>query len=203
MAGKSNGVDVTEWARAPPKKLPLGERILRSIYDPDDNTFLGRTPKRWGIMVVFYAIFYAVLAAMFSLCMGGLFMCLPDDRPLYLMEKSLIGGNPGVTSRPLARDEVVVRYSLDNATGYDTYVEELTTFMKQYENDTRYNSKSECSVQDNFGYPTQPCFFIKINKIYGWEPQLYDADDADLPADLLNYVAQLPDKQVLERSSLS
>lgn len=47
MASKSNGVEV-DWARAPPPNVPFSERFLKAIYDPDEKTLLGRTPKRWG-----------------------------------------------------------------------------------------------------------------------------------------------------------
>lgn len=47
MASKTNGVE-SEWARAPPAPRPLGERILRILYNPDEKTFLGRTLRRWG-----------------------------------------------------------------------------------------------------------------------------------------------------------
>ncbi|VVD05602.1 unnamed protein product [Leptidea sinapis] len=43
---KSNGVD-TDWARSPPPAGPLWMRICKAIYDPEEKSFLGRTPKRW------------------------------------------------------------------------------------------------------------------------------------------------------------
>lgn len=57
MAGKSNGVDTTNWARAPPTSGPLWVRICKAIYDPEDKSFLGRTPKRWGELKLLKPVF--------------------------------------------------------------------------------------------------------------------------------------------------
>ncbi|CAG5048124.1 unnamed protein product [Parnassius apollo] len=190
MASKSNGLEETDWARAPPPSGPIGGRIARIFYNPDDGSILGRTPKRWGIALVFYTVFYAVLALMFSLCMGGLFLTLDENKPSYILESSLIGANPGVAFRPRPVDGVLLRVS-DNGT--NTYVTELRQFLTPYENETWFTTKSGCSVEDNYGFPHSPCFFIKLNKIYGWTPEYYDVSElpSDMPSDLVEYITGL------------
>lgn len=40
---------------------------------------------------------------------------------------------------------------------------------------------SFCTLDQNFGYEAgKPCIIVKLNKIYGWSPQLY-ANADDLP----------------------
>ncbi|CAH0726364.1 unnamed protein product, partial [Brenthis ino] len=191
MANKSNGVE-SEWARAPPPNAPFVERCLRAIYDPDEKTLLGRTPKRWGIIITFYLVFYAVLAALFAICMAGLFSVLKDDKPLYILEKSLIGVNPGVACRPQPLDGFI-HYNIENSTAFETYVEELRQFIEPYQNESWYTSRKECTSEDNFGYPMTPCFFIKLNKIYGWKPDYYTDLPSDMPLELTEHIVSHPE----------
>ncbi|XP_045485818.1 sodium/potassium-transporting ATPase subunit beta-1-like [Pieris rapae] len=193
MAGKSNGVDASDWARTPPTSGPLWERVCKAIYNPEDKSFLGRTPKRWGIALVFYLIFYAVLAAMFAACMGVLLMLIDEKRPMYTLESSLIGANPGVASRPSVDGSFLLDNS--NTSSYDSYVDELKDFFSDYSTEEWYLSKKGCKEDDSFGYPTSPCFFIKLNRIYGWKPQYYDAKSlpTDMPHHLSEYISSLPD----------
>lgn len=58
-----------------------------------------------GQLFIFYAIFYAVLAAMFAICMQGLFRTLSDSEPKWQLDKSLIGTNPGLGYRPQSETE--------------------------------------------------------------------------------------------------
>ncbi|XP_047987158.1 sodium/potassium-transporting ATPase subunit beta-1-like [Leguminivora glycinivorella] len=183
MAGKSNGTDVghlAEWVRAPPPTGPLLQRIGKAIYNPEERSFLGRTPKRWGIVITFYLVFYAVLALMFAICMGGLLLSLKKDGPTYTLDQSLIGTNPGVTARPLP-DTGELKIDRSNANSTDVYIDQLNHFFEPYVTDPLYGH-AECVPADNFGYPDTPCFFLKLNRIIDWEPHYYD-DAASLPED--------------------
>ncbi|XP_045459232.1 sodium/potassium-transporting ATPase subunit beta-1-like [Melitaea cinxia] len=149
--------------------------------------------KSTTIAITFYLVFYAVLALMFAICMGGLFYILDYRKPTYILDSSLIGANPGVSSRPQPLDGVV-NYSVDNSTAYDTYAQEIQQFIDAYANETWFNSRNECTSEDNFGYPDSPCFFIKLNKIYGWKPEMYDSDfPKDMSSDLIEYINSLQD----------
>ncbi|XP_045761498.1 sodium/potassium-transporting ATPase subunit beta-1-like [Maniola jurtina] len=183
---KSNGLE-SSWARAPPPSRPFCERALRAIYDPEDKTFLGRTPKRWGIVFAFYAVFYAVLALMFALCMAGLFSVIDDKKPTFILESSLIGANPGVASRPRA-----ILLNTQNSS-FQSYIDELEEFLKPFENETWVSSKEKCTKEDNYGFPESPCIFVKLNKIYGWKPDFFSASElpADMTEDLKEYINDL------------
>lgn len=47
MANKVNGVE--EWIRAPPPPGTCFSRFVNAIYNHEERSFLGRTPKRWGM----------------------------------------------------------------------------------------------------------------------------------------------------------
>jgi len=52
--------------------------------------------------MLFYTIFYIVLAALFTICMQGLLSTVNDDEPKWKLHDSLIGTNPGLGFRPLS-----------------------------------------------------------------------------------------------------
>jgi len=42
-----------------------------------------------------------------------------------------------------------------------------------------------CTTENKYGYAQgKPCIFLKLNKIYNWEPQVYDAPIPTMPDDL-------------------
>jgi sodium/potassium-transporting ATPase subunit beta len=53
-----------------------------------------------GKIITFYTIFYIVLAALFTICMAGLYYTLEDEKPKYLLTDSLITSNPGISFTP-------------------------------------------------------------------------------------------------------
>ncbi|XP_052756769.1 sodium/potassium-transporting ATPase subunit beta-1-like [Galleria mellonella] len=172
-----------EWIRAPPPSGPLWQRCAKIVYDPAEGSFLGRTPKRWGIVVTFYLVFYAVLAVLFAVCMGGLFLSLDPNKPTYTLSSSLIGANPGLTYRPLPWKGTILQYSTDKENSTDMYIRELEEIMEMYSHETWRATVTECTSDDSFGLPYSPCIFIKLNKIFDWVPEYYD-DASNLPADM-------------------
>lgn len=57
-----------------------------------------------------------------------------------------------------------------------------------------------CSPQNSYGFNnSQPCIFLKLNKIYGWEPQFYDNVNElpdDMPKELKDHIARKPVEEV-------
>ncbi|KAM8822171.1 LOW QUALITY PROTEIN: sodium/potassium-transporting ATPase subunit beta-3b, partial [Synchiropus picturatus] len=54
-----------------------------SIYNPRSREFLGRTATSWGLILLFYLLFYGFLAAMFLLTMWVMLQTLSDDVPRH------------------------------------------------------------------------------------------------------------------------
>ena len=67
------------------------------LVDPDEGTFLGRTPCSWLLIIIFYVVYYAALLSFFFSLLGVFFQTLPShgEGPKYTVEKSLIG-DPGM-----------------------------------------------------------------------------------------------------------
>jgi len=95
VAIKPPGWDRTGW-----------EAFGYFLYDPDNGTFLSRTPLSWLKITVFYTIYYSCLAAFWYTCLIIFFQTLPEETvgPKWQLKGSLIGENPGVGIRPLNRD---------------------------------------------------------------------------------------------------
>lgn len=57
-----------------------------------------------------------------------------------------------------------------------------------------------CSPKNSFGYNnSQPCIFLKLNKIYGWQPEFYDNPNElpeEMPQELKDYIGQKPAGEV-------
>ncbi|XP_053605307.1 sodium/potassium-transporting ATPase subunit beta-2-like [Plodia interpunctella] len=180
-----------DWARAPPPSGPVWETIAKVLYNPEDSSILGRTPKRWGIVLTFYLVFYAVLAAMFAACMGGLYYTLDPTKPSFTLHQSLIGINPGMSFRPSPLADVEIRPGAGNSTAI--YINELQQYLSKPLASWIPLDTKKCITEDNFGFPRSPCIFVKLNKIFDWVPEYYDASQLpeDMPDDLRKHIKGL------------
>lgn len=85
-----------------------------------------------GQILLFYTIFYIVLAALFAICMKGLLMTINDQSPKWILGESIIGTNPGLGFRPIS-DEVeqgsLIWYDASNQTQINYWTGILDRFM--------------------------------------------------------------------------
>ncbi|KAK9753044.1 Sodium / potassium ATPase beta chain [Popillia japonica] len=201
-----NGVQGFPYLKPPDKTFY--EKLSTALYDKSENTILGRTPKNWGQLLLFYTIFFSCLAALFAICMQGLFASLDDRTPTWVLHRSLIGTNPGMGFRPISNntDEgSLIWYNSKNATTIGKWVNLLNEFLHEYKIDNRHNRAvcdfehpppadkacevnmedfGDCSPDNDFGYNTSfPCVYLKLNRIYGWVPEYYN-DTKNLPPDM-------------------
>lgn len=207
-----------------PEKQTLGQMI----YSHKTGKFLGRTSKNWGQLLLFYFIFFSVLAAMFAVCMQALLSTLNLQYPKWQLEHSLIGTNPGLGFRPMPatiKEGAMIHYNAANKTAVKEWVERINEFLEPYRDQTLLpgGGKNQvicdftnppaqgnvcavdvarlgpCNIEEGYGYnKSAPCIFIKLNRIYGWVPDLYD-DVNDLPdsmpTDLVDHIKSLPEKE--------
>lgn len=206
-----------------PEKQTLGQ----IIYNKKSGKILGRTSKNWGQLLLFYAIFYAILAAMYAICMQGLLATLNEEYPRWQLDESLIGTNPGLGYRPMPgsfQEGAMIHYTAANKTQVKEWTDRLTDFLEPYRDHTQLpgGGKNQvicdfstppgkgqvcavevtrlgsCTAEGGFGFnKSAPCIFIKLNRIYGWVPELYD-DINDLPenmpTDLTDHIKSLPEQ---------
>ncbi|KAM8715491.1 hypothetical protein ACLKA7_002529 [Drosophila subpalustris] len=179
------------------------------LYDPQDGTILGRTPKSWGQLFVFYSIFYIILAILFSICMLAMLSTVNVDQPKWQLEESLIGTNPGLGVRPISEETErgsVIEFDKKKPAEIDYWTGLIYDYLKDYNStegrkmkhcdfNQTHNKQDVCFVDETqfgpctaankYGYNQgKPCVFLKLNKIYGWVPQVYDAATPNMPEDL-------------------
>lgn len=184
--------------------------IRLAIYNPETNTYFGRTPLNWSSIILFYTIFYIILAAMFAICMYGLLASVSKDRPTYTLESSIIGVNPGLGYRPYLPDVdksgSLIWYQASDPGNTQIWTHLLDEFLEDYSEaskrktgqnqvvcsfgqpapkgkvcDVPLDSFGPCSKEHGYSYnQSAPCVFIKLNRIFDWVPEVYD-DPNDLP----------------------
>ncbi|CAB3231533.1 unnamed protein product [Arctia plantaginis] len=194
------------------------------FHDQDTGAILGRTPERWCKLLIFYAIFYTCLLVLFGTCLLTFLQHFINPRvPRLQQEYSVIGTSPGLAFRPLPPDvrSTLIWYK---GTGYDSYrywEDQLIDFLSVYKMkgqtagtgqnifncnfnnypppgkvcDVDIRGLDPCTEENHFSFhKSSPCIFIKLNKIYGWYPDVYDnVQDLpyDMPDDLQYYIKNL------------
>ncbi|KAK5868114.1 hypothetical protein PBY51_009158 [Eleginops maclovinus] len=164
-----------------------------SIYNPRTGEFMGRTARSWGLILLFYFVFYAFLAGMFCLTMWVMLQTLDENTPTYQDRVA----SPGLVIRPHAAD---ISYNRSDPTNYKQYTQHLHNFLQNY-NDSVQERNDLCLVgeytdQDtepvkkvcqfkrsllrqcsglsdtSFGYAEgKPCIIIKMNRVIGLKPK--------------------------------
>ncbi|XP_058517343.1 sodium/potassium-transporting ATPase subunit beta-3 isoform X1 [Ochotona princeps] len=168
----------------------------RFIYNPTSGEFLGRTAKSWGLILLFYLVFYVFLAALFTFTMWVMLQTLNDEVPKYRDQIP----SPGLTVYPKPLSALEYTFSASDPESYREYVEDLKSFLKPYTLEEQKNL-TDCHiggvlfVQDgptytacqfpvslleacsglddpSFGYSQgNPCILVKMNRIIGLKPQ--------------------------------
>ena len=74
------------------------ESLKYFLHDPDQGTYLGRTPLSWLLITIFYIVFFACLMLFHFALLGVFFQTLPplSEGPRYTVDDSLIGSKPGM-----------------------------------------------------------------------------------------------------------
>jgi len=134
MGDKAQAPLMGATAIRPPERKGA-EAYTYILYDPKNGTILTRTPKSWGLIILFYCIYYSCLAAFWLACMK-IFLtiqiqdpsAIDNAKPTWTMDKSIIGVRPGIGMRPLQTYEEVDSgiFDLDLADVKDE-------MMKEYE----------------------------------------------------------------------
>ncbi|CRL00884.1 CLUMA_CG014135, isoform A [Clunio marinus] len=188
-----------------PEKKTLGQLI----YDREKGKILGRTLPNWGELLIFYTVFYISLAALFAICFKALMMTIPFHKPKWILDKSLIGTNPGLGFRPMSKDVVhgsLIWYDITEQKQVNYTHEKIRNNHKNCGFGSLPDSHQvcnlniedfdECSKSRSYGYNnSSPCIFLKLNRIYGWIPEYYnDINDlpSDMPEDLVEYIKSRP-----------
>lgn len=159
------------------------------IYNPSSGEFLGRTSKSWGLILLFYLVFYGFLAALFTFTMWAMLQTLNDEVPKYRDQIP----SPGLMVFPKPQTALEYTFSMSEPQTYKKFVDDLKDFLDHYSVEKQKNLTDcpdgalfrqsgpdyracqfpvsllqECSgVNDaDFGYSKgQPCVLVKMNRI--------------------------------------
>jgi len=184
------------------------------VYNPRDKTFFGRTGSSWGKIGVFYLVYYSCLAAFFAICLMIFFQTMETTRPKQTGMDSLIKGNPGMAFRPMPKvSSTLIKFKQGEPDTYRKYVDNIKILLHKYKKEyeefgedayqdcdagTRDedsdlpckvnldNLQAECNEGNQFGYDDgEPCVLMKLNKVFGWEPEMYTiGNDSNIPDEL-------------------
>ncbi|GLV41525.1 nervana 2 [Carabus blaptoides fortunei] len=222
-----NGVYEFPYMR-PESHLTNWEKFQLAVWNSSENKFLGRDAKSWGQILMFYSVFYVVLGALFAICVQGLFLTLDEEKPMWLLDESLIGTNPGLGFRPISNrteEGSLIWYDAKNSTSIQKWTELLDEYLELYLDSSKLEGSvrnqvicsfgnkpsaekacavevdkwGPCSPENGYGYnKSQPCFFLKLNRIYGWEADYYNDPKnlpTDMPQDLKEHIGNLTVEQ--------
>ncbi|XP_068013221.1 sodium/potassium-transporting ATPase subunit beta-2 isoform X2 [Melanerpes formicivorus] len=132
------------------------------LWDPRTRQFLGRTGTSWGLILLFYLVFYGFLAGLFALTMWVMLQSVDPHVPKY--QDRLL--TPGLMIRPRA-EGLDVTFNVSQSQTWLPYVQALHQFLEPY-NDSlqaarnapcvpgRYNEQPDDAV---LNYPKRACRF--------------------------------------------
>ncbi|XP_071030719.1 sodium/potassium-transporting ATPase subunit beta-2-like isoform X1 [Oncorhynchus clarkii lewisi] len=170
------------------------------IWNSRTREFCGRTGSSWGLILLFYLVFYIFLAGMFCLTMYVMLQTLDDYKPTW--QDRL--GTPGMMIRPRGQ-AMEISYNTTNTETWDMYIKTLDNFLSPYNNSLQAEKNEECTpdqyfiqadsgdVKNNpkrscqfnrtflekcsglddhtYGYQAgKPCIIIKLNRVIGMLP---------------------------------
>ncbi|CAO1378504.1 unnamed protein product [Diamesa serratosioi] len=188
-----------------PIKLGKWEGFKQFLWNGETSQFLGRTAGSWAKILLFYVLFYAVLAGFFAAMLAVFYQTLDENKPKWQLENGLIGNNPGLGFRPMPPESNVestlVWFAAADDKNTKYWTEEIDTFLTTYHHQDEDENKgnrvdcdfespppegkvcrvdvtmfSPCTTENRYNYPKgSPCVFLKLNKIFNWIPQYYNA----------------------------
>ncbi|XP_077355777.1 sodium/potassium-transporting ATPase subunit beta-2a isoform X2 [Festucalex cinctus] len=170
------------------------------FWNPRTHELLGRTAASWGLILLFYLVFYLFLAGMFTLTMYIMLLTLDDYKPTWQDRLA----TPGMMIRPRG-NQLELTYSLSETKSWEGFVQNLNSFLTPYDDtqqvqmnddcppdqyfiqedsgEVRNNPKRSCQfnrsmLEECSGFPDrfygysrgQPCVLIKLNRVIGMFP---------------------------------
>ncbi|CAL8077432.1 unnamed protein product [Calicophoron daubneyi] len=175
------------------------------FWKDDERTknITGRTARGWALFWTHYFVIYVVcLALMTGLLIIITQLIISNDMPYVTGLDSPLDLSPGLGLRPLIDFRTaLIAYAASDPQTYMPYVQNIRSFVYFYEEvnimpqdgfATCENVKSPddvnlvckfypqqlglCVKENNYGYDrSQPCVILKINKVYGWLPDILNA----------------------------
>ncbi|KAM6907799.1 sodium/potassium-transporting ATPase subunit beta-2b isoform 2-T2 [Xenentodon cancila] len=115
------------------------------VWNPRTREFLGRTASSWGLILLFYLLFYIFLAGLFALTMYVMLQTLDEHKPTWQDRLS----TPGMVIRPHADESYEIVYNIQNTESWDLYAQALDKFLSPYNDSIQAQKNYEC-VPDKY-----------------------------------------------------
>ncbi|XP_028721861.1 sodium/potassium-transporting ATPase subunit beta-3 [Peromyscus leucopus] len=192
------------------------------LYNPTSGEFLGRTAKSWGLILLFYLVFYGFLAALFTFTMWAMLQTLNDEIPKYRDQIR----SPGLMVFPKPLTALEYTYSMSEQPTFEKFTKELKRFLKPYSVEEQKNLTNctdgilfkqtgpdyqacqfpvsllqDCSgVNDvDFGYSKgQPCILVKMNRIIELIPEGSPRIACETKDETIANISTYPDLGVID-----
>jgi len=131
--------------KLPEEKLTSGQSFQRFLWNPSTKELLGRTGGSWAKILIFYVIFYACLAAFWTVMLLIFYQTIDPHYPKWQLGESRIGTNPGLGFRPRPPEERVESTLIwfsgtANDGTWKGYKEDLDKFLEPYAKDSTQGS---------------------------------------------------------------
>lgn len=164
-------VDVLGGTAIKPVERHGMEAVKWFLYDKEKGAIMGRTPKSWALITLFYIIYYTCLAAFWALMLIIFFQTIDDNEPRWIAGDSLIGTSPAMGVRPAQTDAKIdssmiifhsdmVKDSKDGKKlGWEGWYNRTKDFLDVYRNHTQY--AIDCNKKEREG--KEYCSYNRIN----------------------------------------
>lgn len=143
---------------------------LHFFYNPNTGEVLGRTGTSWFKITVFYIIFFALLAAFWTVMLVIFYQTLDAFKPKWTLEASLIGAVPGLGFRPRPPmsniDSTLIYFKAggSDVDSYKVWVDDLSAFIQKYR---ETGNTGENLVSCNGGpAPEGKACILRVDDIY-------------------------------------
>ncbi|XP_014204424.1 sodium/potassium-transporting ATPase subunit beta-2 [Copidosoma floridanum] len=150
-------MDKKEQFYSPPPEVGKWESLGIFIYNSETGQILGRTLGSWGKILLFYLIFYAVLAGFFGGMLAVFWQTLDMKQPKWQLESSLIGSNPGLGFRPMPPESNVestlIWYKASDEGNFRHWSRALDKFLQTYNKTGQGAVNQENRVYCDYGKP--------------------------------------------------
>lgn len=199
-----------------PKERHGWEAVRYILHNPETGEILSRTPKSWLLITGFYIIYYCCLAGFWAAMLNIFFLTLNDDFPKWQGDNGLIGKSPGLGLKPGQVDELIDSSMIafnkvskidqgkpgdaNYVSAYTGYVDRIEKFLGTYADQSKCDpcfdpaTLGVCGTKP-YGYDKgKPCVYLKLNKIFGLNNELYDPLPEDMPAKLKEHIGNTADK---------
>ncbi|KAK4472259.1 hypothetical protein MN116_003528 [Schistosoma mekongi] len=172
-------------------------RFKRAIYNPEKNEILGRTCRDWVLIFIFYVLAYLFLAGFFiGMLSVFLFGYVDSNIPTLTGEQSILKFQPGIglAAKP-NYFSTFIHVASFQSTINEAYINKVDEIFRKYIpkganencNTPGLHPKNpdipcgfdlsvlgECQDTEKTLMQGKLCVYLKINRIYGWLPNLED-----------------------------